>query len=838
MEERPIVHLISQAHIDPDWMWTWEEGAREALSTFHTAADLLEEFPEFIFNHNESLLYEWVEEYAPPLFERIKRLVAEGRWNISGGWYLQPDCNLAGGETLIRLILEGRAFFAEKFGVRPVVAYNFDTFGHPGTLPQLLKQSGFEMYIHFRPLERQLELPGVPYCWQGIDGTEVVGLRPHHFWYCTPRYGMAQEQARAGIEIARQTGRDVLVPWGTGDHGGGATRNDLLQFRQLIQEMADADVEVRHSTPEAYLKRVQAQSDDNLPVHRGEMQRTLAGCYTSVAPIKRQMREGEALLASAERWATIAWWRLRWPYPYEALREAWKRLMFNTFHDVLCGSLLEDAIPGVNDIYGYAHDVARRIIVRSQHALVPDVPPQANTIPLYVYNAHPIPLQAPVGLNFLSDYAPPRQRKTFNLYDDQGNPVTCQRSGGATILAGGTWQPFVGFAADMPPLSSRRYEIRFEPEHGVVSDTLAAREDEAGITLENRWWVMRFDRQLAAPVSLRHRESGRDLLAGPVQMRVMEDVSHAWGGEDRVIYNEPVSPLTALTPDEAGAFCGLEGREGPSLRIIASGPVSITVECLVGWQHTRAALRFTLYADLPWIDVDTRLYMQARRKMVKLTFPFDLPNPRAVCEVPYGTAERPADATEWSYSRWARLESADLAIGIANNGQNGFDLSAAGTLNLSLSRGGIHSSWEGDPGGQTLDTAQSYTFMDQEQIDTRFRLLAGRDITAALISAALELNQPLERFYAFHIPCAPQTPAGPFLTVEPPTVVLGALKKAERDEALIIRLIEMAGESVTATVRLEGGAAKAVAFTPYAIRTFKVTRDGDWQPTNLLEETL
>jgi alpha-mannosidase len=105
---RPVVHLVCNAHLDPVWMWTWEEGLREAISTFRTAADLLDEYPEFIFNHNESLLYEWVEEYAPELFARLLGHVQAGGWNVAGGWYLQPDLNIAGGENLVRQIVEGR----------------------------------------------------------------------------------------------------------------------------------------------------------------------------------------------------------------------------------------------------------------------------------------------------------------------------------------------------------------------------------------------------------------------------------------------------------------------------------------------------------------------------------------------------------------------------------------------------------------------------------------------------------------------------------------------------------------------------------------------------------
>ncbi|MFW5696885.1 MAG: glycoside hydrolase family 38 C-terminal domain-containing protein, partial [Phototrophicaceae bacterium] len=642
-QNRPIVHLICNAHIDPVWMWAWEEGLREAISTFHTAAQLLDEFPEFVFNHNESLLYEWIEEYDPALFERIRRLVQIGRWNITGGWYLQPDCNLPAGETLVRVILEGRRYFQEKFGVRPPVAYNFDTFGHPSSLPQLLNQSDFDLYIHCRPTESQMELPAALYRWRGPDGSEVMTLRPDTGWYGTPQPGQPLEQARNGIRIARETGRDTLVTWGLGDHGGGATRQDLLALRELLAEYRDADVDVRHSTPEAYLARMRVYYDE-LPVQQGELQRTLSGTYTSVATIKRQQRAVEALLTAAERWSAVAWWRTGAPYPAEALRAAWKRLMFNTFHDVLCGSLVEGAIPGVEAMYGYAEDTARRLTVKAQHALLPNISPQPETIPLYVFNPHATALRAPVGINFLSAYAPPLEKKPFSLYDDSGEPVACQTTGGeSVILNEGTWQPFCGFVADMPPLAVRRYEVRFEQPVLPETPAITVDESEADIKISTDFWQARFDREQAALVDLVERKSQRNLLRGPVQLYAMRDEAHAWGGENNWVYNEPVSPLAALSPAEVGDFVGMEGHEGPALRIIARGAAWVTVECLAGWQHTRASIRYTFYAELPFVDVDTRLYMQARRKMIKLQLPFDLHSPQLVCEVPYGVATYPTD---------------------------------------------------------------------------------------------------------------------------------------------------------------------------------------------------
>ncbi len=848
MAQRPIVHLICTAHLDPVWMWSWEEGLREAISTFHTAAVLLEEFPEFIFNHNESLLYEWIETYDPPLFARITALVRAGRWNISGGWYLQPDVNLPGGETLARVILEGRRYFAEKFGVRPPVSYNFDSFGHPNSLPKLLRHSGFSMYLHCRPVESQMTLPAPFYRWRSADGSEVLAVRPDTGWYCTPVAGQAEEQARRGIAAARATGMDTLVTWGLGDHGGGATRADLLAFRRLFAEFADSDVELRHSTPEAFLERITPHIA-SFPVVEGELQRTLSGTYTSVATIKRQMRAVEALLASAERWAAAAWWRCGQAYPADALREAWKRLMFNTFHDVLCGSLRESALPGVNAMFGYAEDTARRVIAGAQFALLPAVAPQPDTIPLVVFNPHSTPLHAPVGLNFLSAYAPPQQRKPFVLVDDAGQVVPHQESGGDNVLIDeGTWQPFCGFAAQVPALAVRRYEIRFTPPFAPVAEPAARMRTEAapeGIYVETPFWQAHFDRDQAALVTLRDIASGQQLLTAPLRLFAMQDVSHGWGGENRVVFNEPVSPLLALSPAQVGDFAGMEGAEGPALRVIASGAAWVTVECLVGWQHTRAALRHTFYADLPYVDVDVRLYMQARRKMLKLQVPLALPGCRVTAEVPYSVAQYPADATEYPYARWLRLENDALVVGVANNGQNGFDVSADGLLNLSITRGGTHCAWS----ETDVPTEKSYTFMDQTQLDTRFRLLAASAATnaatpnfnAALIPAMLTLNQPLEAFHVY----SPPTPAAgaaqqmsPFLHVHPATVVLGALKKAETADALIVRLAESVGQATTAQVTLADLPPQTLDFAPFELKTYLVTRDGVWTAVNLIEEAL
>lgn len=146
------MYLLCNAHIDPMWQWEWTEGVGAAISTFRVAAALCEQYDAFVFNHNESLLYQWIEEYEPALFEQIRELVQKGRWHIMGGWFVQPDCNIPHGESIVRQISVGRRYFSEKFGAAPTTAINFDPFGHSRGIVQIMAQSGYDSYIICRPV--------------------------------------------------------------------------------------------------------------------------------------------------------------------------------------------------------------------------------------------------------------------------------------------------------------------------------------------------------------------------------------------------------------------------------------------------------------------------------------------------------------------------------------------------------------------------------------------------------------------------------------------------------------------------------------------------------------
>jgi alpha-mannosidase len=190
-------------------LWEWEEGAAAAISTFRTAADLCEEFDGFIFNHNEAVLYKWVEEYEPALFKRIQRLVKKGKWNIMGGWYLQPDCNMPSGESFIRQIQIGRKYFKDKFNVSPSVAINFDSFGHSRGLVQILAKCGYTGYITCRPDQGFCKIDSDEFIWEGFDGSRILYFRASAF-YNSP-LGKAKEKVEKYLSDNSQKATGLLL---------------------------------------------------------------------------------------------------------------------------------------------------------------------------------------------------------------------------------------------------------------------------------------------------------------------------------------------------------------------------------------------------------------------------------------------------------------------------------------------------------------------------------------------------------------------------------------------------------------------------------------------------
>ena len=338
------VHLIFNAHLDPIWLWPWQAGLDEALATCRSACDRLDAHPELTFSRGEAWVYSQVERLDPALFARIKSHVEAGRWEIVGGWWIQPDCNAPSGWGLEKQIALGKDYFEKTFSFFPRVAFNVDTFGHAATLPGLMQAAGQDSYVMMRPQENEKSLPARLFRWRGYaDGPEVTTFRVAGS-YCSHPRGSLRGHVENSLSDLPPGLNDTMCFVGLGDHGGGPTEALIAGCHALQEELRHdgSDYRVIFSTPSRFFDAIAGQVEA-LPLVTGELQHHAVGCYSVHRAVKLGVRRGEHRLRQADLFA-----------PAPALEDAWKRVCFHQFHDTLGGTCLPSAYAQVEAALGGA----------------------------------------------------------------------------------------------------------------------------------------------------------------------------------------------------------------------------------------------------------------------------------------------------------------------------------------------------------------------------------------------------------------------------------------------------------------------------------------------------
>jgi alpha-mannosidase len=801
--KKPILHLICNAHLDPVWQWRWDEGAAEAVTTFGIAARLLREFPDFIFNHNEAILYRWVQELDPRLFGEIQNLVREGRWCISGGWDLQPDVNMPGTEALVRHCAEGRRYFREQFGVTPRVAYNFDSFGHSGGLPQLLVQAGYRMYVHMRPENKDLPIPSDLYRWKGVDGSEIPVYRiPFSAYNTWP--GKTIERILAAAEIAVRENRDTPVFWGMGDHGGGAARAELEAIRQFIDQ--EQRVTVRHSSLEQFYEAI-ADRIPAAPLVEGDINRVFTGCYTSMSRLKRRMQRNLGELLQTESIRTATWWLHDQPYPEAQLTDAWRDHLFNDFHDILPGSSVEIAEQDALDLYGRSSETHRRLRLGAVSAFARGVP-QPLQIPLTVLNANPAAAGLPLECEYMIDHMP-RWEGTWHarMFTLDGAEVQVQEEKAEMLLLVDQWRRKIVFAPALPHVGAAHFRIEMHPgtspRHSATPALTHTMDETHG--------------------SITSLAAGRipNILSGTLMRAlVVDDDADSWGME-QWNYRKV-----------AGEFTPVPG----TFRTVESGPLRTIHEMRSTYGRSALTVRTIAYAQDPIIEFRIRVVWHEERKRLKLSFPTRLNVPRILCEVPAGAILRAADGEEYTHGRWMVLEGdcdgTPAAFGIVNNGQHGFDC-ANGEVRLSVLRSApycFERSFD-------LGTAAPKV-MDLGVHEARIVITSGtpEDVRSRLPGLADWVAAP--PYVLPHYPIGEGvTTRHELLSLTPGSVRLVACKRSWDGKALIVRVQETLGMRTDAMLSCALPSI-ALPFTcePFQIRTWRIERDGSSRIVGLISE--
>lgn len=867
---QPRIHLICQAHIDPVWIWDWPEGATETLATFEAAANLLDEYPEFVFNHNESLLYEWTKRYRPDLYERIGQHVRSGRWVISGGWYLQPDVNLPCGESIARHILIGRRFFREEFGVEPRVAYNLDSFGHNGNLPQFLKLSGYDLYTHFRPNTNEKELPGHLYTWRGVDGTEIAAFRPPDHWYCTYPGSLISSRMDSMRSFAERTGRPTTVFWGAGNHGGGATRDDLETIRK-----AQADnPQIVHSSFERILEEIVVPIVNELPAVEGELQKCFTGSYTSIIGNKLRNRRAEGFALAAERYATLAWWFAGMEYPADRIAEVWKDLLFCQFHDILPGSSIRDGAVSAAEIVGRSITNARDLMLHAQLELMRAASDKAP-LTIRIFNPHPIARRLPVVVDVqLATHPALVAGKYLGVYDPGGNEVSRQLLDYRRSTA--DWRATVLFEASLPAMGLSEYSIRIDQEQQNPEPSPADLTDDPGaffaaagrrlsdfscrVASNEPWFSPREDaiavsaEGYSAEVStgtgmlrsLVEGDSRRELLSeGGLRLVVRQDSNNAWGGE-QLAYGPVVGTFLPASRGDLAEISGQyeDGTPGSSVRIIASGPLALVVESVMTWKRSVARVRTTFYRGYPYVDIELLVNWSERRRALQLELATTLGGERYETEIPHAAISRSMGRGEEPSGRWVGIDDSGLSLVLVNNGPGGVDVSG-GTIRQTLVRSPVYCS-----GDDSVEPGFLGEHMDLGEFIYRFRLLFGPSIRVAgeRQLAVDDLNLPFT--YHASVPLSASGRDGvasgrDLVTVSPMdgegVVHLEAMKVSEDQTAMVVRLVERAGASASIELRANGALPATVSFGAYEMKSLRCQkavaggRPSAWVECDLLE---
>ncbi|MGE5741774.1 MAG: glycoside hydrolase family 38 C-terminal domain-containing protein [Candidatus Aminicenantes bacterium RBG_16_66_30] len=835
------VHLICNAHLDPVWQWRWEEGASEALATFRNAVEILDEHPSLIFCHNEAVLYQWAERLDPALFDDIRRLVKAGRWAISGGWFIQPDVNLPGTESLVRTIAEGRRYFRDRFEAVPRVAYNFDSFGHGGGLPQILRLAGYEMYIHMRPQADELTLPADLYRWRGVDGTTIPAYRIAVGLYHT-EHDNIEVRLRAGVELALKLGRDVPVFWGLGNHGGGATRRDLEAIEAFTSR--ESRVRIIHSTPDRFYDAVKDAAAD-APVHDGELQRSFTGCYTSLSRLKRQAVTSLGRLVQSETAEAAAHWLNPGAGAAPDLAEAWKKHLFSDFHDILTGTCIEPAERDALGQYGRVEDISRAVALHSLASLNRGSC-HSPSLPVTVFNSNPALRRVPVELECMADHRPFwKGTWRMRLFRADGREVVCQEEQPESLLPFNNWRRRISFVDDLPGVGVSRYYLKAfeiparEHEKGRPDKPLSSGKPDSPIRFS-------YDPVTGLPSALKPDGFGRS-LAGPLfEPLVIEDTADSWGtGRD--------------------SYRKVIGRFKPACRplVVERGPIRTVTRSVLSCRKSRIVMDVVSYPSWPVLEFRFRVTWNEERRRLKLSAPTSLTSPTLFAEVPGGAIRRPEDGDEHVHGRWLVVEGRSAgkaaALGIASSGQHGLDFEA-GEIRLSVLRSSAYCHERGfdlstakampaslKTGTHTSGTCPpSWKFADIGVHEFRLLVTAGAPaaVTAMMPGLADHLAAPPAAYAHLPFDTDKVVSTERLLDVRPSSIRLLACKRSWDGEALIVRLQEAVGKKTKAELAIavpgRGRVPQVhvpIVFAPFEIKTLRIEPDGSWRAVPMIEES-
>jgi len=838
------IHLTGNSHIDAAWVWPWTETVDVVRRTFSTALQLMREYPDYTYSQSAAAYYEWMADKYPPIQRDIATRISQGRWEPVGGMWVEPDLNLLDGESIVRQLLVGTRAMKQEYGATVRVGWNPDTFGYTWQLPQIYKKSGIDYFVTQKMGWNETNrLPLKLFYWQSPDGSRVLTYFPHD--YNNP---IRPDNLSQDFNVARRENPGLTTMmhlYGVGDHGGGPTRT-MLDFADQWMQPDKVFGQMHYGTAESYFAKVEPKIDkEKLPVWnyatlaagKGQLPEPTVGkisapvwndelyleytrgCYTSQAQQKRNMRESEEWMLDAEKWAALDSLTGA-AYPGSELNKAWKKVLFNQFHDIAGGSGVAALYKDAQRDYNEVHLVSDAVKTNALNGISGYIDTRWHgehdaAAPIVVWNSlawkRTDVVRAMVEL--------PEESARVEIVDAEGHAVLSQ-----ALKGKGPVHDVMFLAADVPSLGYRMFYARpaaaSQEQKGEVQ---AAAEGDVA-TLSNASLKLVVNLKTGCITHLVNKKTGYDSIASGGcgnEIQAFKDTPYdydAWNIDPGTLDHD-----TSLSHLDAAA-------------LTESGPLRATITTTRTWRHSKITQQISLSAGMDRVDVGSVVEWHEQHVLLKAAFPLAASGPMATFEIPYGSIERPTTRNNsWEAAkfevpalRWADLGDAAYGFSLLNEAKYGYD-AKGNVLRMTLLRSPTAPDPDTDQGEQRFAYSLYPHALAWKQAETMRR--------------GYEFNYKMDaRQVSVHPGILPS--AASFVELEPSDLTLTAAKQTEEGDGLLLRFFEWAGKSGTATINLPAKVADAtltnlmeqpegpaldvdggsvhVPFTPYSIVTVRV----------------
>ena len=775
-EERdcPTVSAIGHTHIDVAWLWTVEQTREKVLRSFSTVLRLMEQYPDYKFMSSQPILYQFVKEQEPEMYERIKERIREGRWEVDGAMWLEADCNLTGGESLVRQIMKGHRFFREEFGKESKSLWLPDVFGYSAALPQILKKSGIPYFMTTKIAWNQYDqLPNDTFIWKGIDGSEVFAFMPTTCDYdkdqglnisfsdtrnTTTYTGIVNPNMALGTYKRfqnRDLTEDTLMLFGFGDGGGGPTK-EMLESAERLKYGIPGIPKIRQEFEQDYFDRTYEKIHDlpDMPTWDGELYFEYhRGTLTSMAKNKRSNRKNEILYMQLETASCMAGLE-KDEQLQDVLEKGWEILLINQFHDIVPGSCIKPVYELTSRQYQEIEEAGKR---------------ELDQIVSRAFEAVSMPKDGVLVMNTLGyerdDLVMVEGDRALSvLTDEQGRRVPMQKTADGRYLL---------YVDHIPPLGYKKLY-----ETGKEADICTGKDWD--YTFENPYFVVKFNEKMEI-TSLFEKEAEKEMIqegkCGNV-LRTYEDRPMQWDNWDIDIFYQ-------RKPYEADWYS--------PVKVVENGEVRMVLEFSCGFLDSTVTQQVCLYHHIPRIDFHTKADWQTHHVILKTHFPVDINATRAAYEIQFGNVERETTNNySWDTAKfeacghkWADLSENSSGISLLNDCKYGYGIKK-GDMSLTLIKSGTYPNEDADIGEHEF----TYSIYPH----------ARRWQEAKTVEMAYNLNVPMPaKRTDSHEGCGREYES--FLKCSQESCFVEVIKKAEDGNGVIVRMYENKNNRVKARIQ-------------------------------------